>query len=112
MIKSARIADRAEPGTVLVSDVVKQLCEGKQVVLRDELGGQDRDKYDRLLRYVFLEDGTHVNAEIIKQGYGHAYTRFPFSKMEEFRAAERYARETQKGMWVEPVGESNTRSEF
>ena len=29
VIKAARIADRAEPGTVLVSDVVKQLCEGK-----------------------------------------------------------------------------------
>jgi endonuclease YncB( thermonuclease family) len=54
------------------SAFTKQLCEGKQVVLRDELGGQDRDKYDRLLRYVYLEDGTHVNAEIIKQGYGHA----------------------------------------
>ncbi len=39
----------------------RQLCEGKQVVLRDELGGEDRDTYDRLLRYVFLEDGTHVN---------------------------------------------------
>ena len=28
-LETWRIADRAEPGTVLVSDVVKQLCEGK-----------------------------------------------------------------------------------
>jgi micrococcal nuclease len=33
------------------SAFTRQLCEGKQVVLRDELGGQDRDKYGRLLRY-------------------------------------------------------------
>ena len=29
MIKASRIADRAEPGQVLVADVVRQLCEGK-----------------------------------------------------------------------------------
>jgi class 3 adenylate cyclase len=29
VIKAARIGDRAEPGQVLVSDVVRQLCEGK-----------------------------------------------------------------------------------
>ena len=81
--------------------------QGKEVVLRDELGGQDRDKYDRLLRYVFLEDGTHVNAEIIKQGYGHAYTRFPFSRMEEFRAYERQAREAGVGLWG--AGDAKTR---
>ena len=35
--------------------------------------------------YVFLEDGTFQNAEIIKQGYGFAYTRFPFKYLDEFR---------------------------
>lgn len=58
-----------------------------------------RDKYGRLLAYVFLEDGTLLNAEIIKQGYGHAYTRFPFAKIEEFRALEREAREAGRGLW-------------
>ncbi len=37
---------------------------------------------------------------------GFAYTRFPFSKMEEFRAAERDARERGKGLWGEPEGGS------
>jgi hypothetical protein len=40
------------------------------------------------LAYVFLEDGTLLNAEIIKLGYGFAYTRFPFARMEEFRRLE------------------------
>jgi hypothetical protein len=44
------------------------------------------------LAYVFLEDGALLNAEIIKQGYGFTYTRFPFAGMEEFRRFEREAR--------------------
>ena len=46
-------------------------------------------------------DGTFLNAEIIKQGYGHAYTRFPFKYMEEFRQYEKEAREAKRGLWAE-----------
>jgi len=81
------------------SEFTKQLVEGKTVVLRDELGGQDRDTYGRLLRYLYLEDGSFVNAEIIKQGYGHAYAKYPFSHMEEFLLYERQAREKGLGLW-------------
>jgi micrococcal nuclease len=89
------------------SEFAGKLVEGKKVVLRDELGGQDRDKYGRLLRYVYLEDGTFVNAEIIRQGYGHAYVVFPFSHMEEFRAYEWQAREKGLGLW----GSTETKAE-
>ena len=58
-----------------------------------------KDRYGRTLAYVFLEDGTLLNGEIIKQGYGHAYTQFPFSRMEEFRRLEREAREQERGLW-------------
>jgi micrococcal nuclease len=81
------------------SEFTRRLVEGKRVALRGETGGQNRDKYDRLLRYVYLEDGTLVNAEIIRQGYGHAYIKYPFSKMEEFIALERQAREQGRGLW-------------
>jgi endonuclease YncB( thermonuclease family) len=59
----------------------------------------NRDRYDRLLRYVYLPDGRLVEAEIIGQGYGFAYTSFPFTKSDEFRALERQAREQNKGLW-------------
>jgi len=60
----------------------------------------DRDKYGRLLRYVFLEDGTLVNEKIISLGYGHEYTyRTPYKYQAEFKDAERNAREGQKGLW-------------
>lgn len=57
------------------------------------------DLYGRTLAYVYLEDGTFLNAEIIKQGYGFAYTRFPFRYIEEFRGYEREAREVKRGLW-------------
>ncbi len=49
--------------------------------------------------YVPLEDGTFLNADIIKQGYGHAYTRFPFKYLDEFRRYEGEAREQERGLW-------------
>jgi micrococcal nuclease len=64
-----------------------------------EYDQQRQDKYGRTLAYVFLEDGTFVNAEIIRQGYGFAYTRFPFTYLEQFRLLEREAREVNRGLW-------------
>ncbi len=49
--------------------------------------------------YVPLEDGTFLNAEIIKQGYGIVYTRLSFQYLGEFRRLEREAREQGKGLW-------------
>jgi micrococcal nuclease len=77
------------------------LVEGKRVALAGGAGSQNRDRYGRLLRYVYLEDGTLVNAEIIRRGYGLAYTRFPFERMEEFRGYERQARAQGRGLWTE-----------
>jgi micrococcal nuclease len=79
------------------SAFTKRLCEGKSVRL--EYDWQKQDKYGRTLAYVYLEDGTFLNAEIIKQGYGHAYTRFPFKYLEEFRGYEKDARESGMGLW-------------
>jgi micrococcal nuclease len=54
----------------------------------------------RTLAYVVLEDGTLLNAEIIKQGYGFAYTRFPFARLDEFRRLELEAREQARRLWA------------
>jgi endonuclease YncB( thermonuclease family) len=77
----------------------QRLVEGKRIRLAYDQ--QHQDKYGRTLAYVYLEDGTFVNAEIIKQGYGFAYTRFPFKYLEEFRTFEREAREAKRGLWGE-----------
>jgi micrococcal nuclease len=80
------------------SAFTKHLVEGKRVRL--EFDQERRDKYGRTLAYVFLGDGTFVNAEIIRQGYGFAYTRFPFRHLDEFRRLEREARESGRGLWA------------
>ena len=84
------------------SDFTRRMVERKRVRLEFDQANAARghkDRYGRTLAYVFLEDGTLLNAKIIKQGYGHAYTQFPFSRMEEFRRLEREAREEQRGLW-------------
>jgi len=77
----------------------KRMVEGKEVRL--EYDWQRKDRYGRLLAYVYLMDGTFLNAEIIKQGYGFAYIKYPFRYMEEFRQYEREARENGRGLWRE-----------
>lgn len=73
------------------------MAKGKR--LRLEHDRQQRDRYGRLLAYVYLEDGTFLNAEIIRRGYGFAYTKYPFRHMEDFRRMEREARESGAGLW-------------
>ena len=79
------------------SAFAKRMAEGQEVHLEYEYPTQDR--YGRTLAYVYLRDGTLLNKEIIEQGYGHAYTRFPFAMMEEFREAQREARAAGRGLW-------------
>ncbi len=79
------------------SDFTRAMVEGKRVRL--EYDWQTKDRYGRLLAYVYLEDGTMLNEAIIKQGYGFAYIKYPFKYIEEFRDHERQARETHQGLW-------------
>jgi micrococcal nuclease len=67
--------------------------------VRLEYGQQRKDKYGRTLGYLYLPDGRFVNLEIIRQGYAHAYTRFPFKYQDQFIQAERESRENQRGLW-------------
>jgi len=50
------------------SAFARRLAEGQVVRLEKDPTGDTRDKYGRLLRYVFLPDGTLLNAEIISPG--------------------------------------------
>ena len=83
------------------SAFTRSLAEGQLVRLEADPTNADRDRYGRLLRYVYLEDGTLLNAVIIAQGYGFAYVKYPFERMEEFRQLEREAREKGRGLWGE-----------
>src|SRR5437868_7924453 len=57
----------------------------------------NRDRYGRLLRYVYLPDGTLMESETIKNGYGFAYTLFPFQKKNDFISDMQTAKAAKKG---------------
>lgn len=76
----------------------KQLVEGKTIKFYKDVN--EMDQYGRWLGFVYLEDGTFVNMELVRQGYGFAYPYPPdVSKSDEFAKAERFARENKLGLW-------------
>jgi len=80
------------------SAFTKDLCGGKKVRL--EFDVEKRDKYGRLLAYVYLEDGTFVNARIMEEGYGQVMTIPPNVKYaDRFIELQRQARDGRKGLW-------------
>ena len=80
-------------------EFTKKLTEGKRVSL--EFDVDRRDRYGRLLAYVYLKgDGTFVNAEIVKQGYASLMTFPPNVKYADlFLKLYREARENRRGLW-------------
>jgi micrococcal nuclease len=88
----------------LSSEFVRNFVEGKRVYLVKEPNYEDRDKYGRLLRYVYLEDGTFVNGKIISEGYAQVYEKFSISKLDELRKLQREARENNRGLWGDIEG--------
>lgn len=78
----------------------RDLVEGKMVRLAKDIS--DRDRYGRLLRFVYLQDGTLANELLVREGYASVATYPPdVSKEDIFRAAERMARGEKKGLWSE-----------
>ncbi|MDO8582086.1 MAG: thermonuclease family protein [bacterium] len=75
----------------------KKLILGKHVRLEPDV--EDRDKYHRLLRYVWLGD-TMVNEQLMQDGYAQVMTIPPNVKYaDRFRVAQTQAREAKRGLW-------------
>jgi len=81
------------------TDYLTKLLGDNDVKLVADPTNSNRDRYDRLLRYVYLPDGTNVNAKMIEEGYAFAYTSFPVTQMDEFIELERQAKEANRGLW-------------
>ena len=79
------------------SDRNKQLVEGKTVRLEKDVS--NTDKYNRLLRYVWV-DGKMVNAVLVEEGFARAASFPPDVKHQDlFQRLERQAREAKRGLW-------------
>ena len=82
----------------IAAKFTKSLVEGKRVKL--EFDVEKKDRYGRLLAYVYLPDGRMLNAELVKEGYAHVYTFPPNVKyVNMFLELQREARENKRGLW-------------
>lgn len=96
-------ADQAKSSIAFTKDALL----GKEVRLEydpalDSAG--NKDSAGDILAYVYTQDGTLFNAEMIKQGMAFARVTEPFKRLEEFRSYEREAMESMRGVWGPPGG--------
>jgi len=89
-----------------VSEFTKKTLQGEKVRLEFEPLNQ-KDKYGRLLAYVYLSDGSLFNAELIKRGYARVIAPSYFRHYDEFRNYQQEAMVAGRGIWaaeIEKVG--------
>jgi micrococcal nuclease len=90
-----------EPGGRAAAGVNRELVSGRRVRL--ELDAQPRDRYGRLLAYVWVEE-TMVNAELVRRGYAQVMTVPPNVRHQPlFLKLQREAREAGRGLWGDPA---------
>ena len=102
-----------EFGTIS-SDFTKERLLDQTIYLEKDVS--DTDRYGRLLRYIYLEDGTFFNELLVKEGYAQLSTFPPDLKyLDIIQTAETYARENDLGLWAyeedktPPVSKENGR---
>ena len=84
----------------------KELIQKKTVKIETDPTQDTRDKYGRLLAYVFLDDGTNINKKLIEEGYAYEYTyERPYKFQSEFKTAQHDAEQQKKGLWAPGVCE-------
>jgi micrococcal nuclease len=84
------------------SNKAKEILTGKKVRLETDPISGERDKYDRLLRYVFLENGISFNKLMISEGFAYEYTYngIPYKYQAEFKQAQKEAESAKRGLWA------------
>lgn len=79
---------------------LKELLNDASVSLESDPTQDNRDKYQRLLRYVYKEDGTFVNDYMVRNGYAFEYTYLlPYMYQDQFHGAQQYASDNNLGLW-------------
>ncbi len=86
------------------SNKAKELLTGREVRIETEASQGERDKYGRLLGYIYRDDGLFFNKYMIEEGYAYEYTyRLPYKYQAEFKSAQKSAEALKKGLWAPGV---------
>ncbi len=83
----------------LASIYTEGVLLNQKIILLPDSTNNDTDRYGRLLRYVYLEDGTMFNLKITQDGYAYAYVKYPVIYAEQFLQAQYEARVNSRGLW-------------
>lgn len=88
-----------QPYSIEASNYMKERLT-KGAIVKIEKGNPERDKYGRLLAYVWI-DGENINKTLLQEGYARvAYVDEPNTKyLDEFRAAEQTAKDLKLKVW-------------
>jgi endonuclease YncB( thermonuclease family) len=81
------------------SEFTKKRVEGKTVRIALEPFEKSRDKYGRLLAYVFLPDPTMLNEQLLIHGMGYADERFDHIYRRRFLVHQKQAQKEKQGLW-------------
>lgn len=82
----------------------KELAVGTKVMVEEGVKGHERDKYGRLLAYIYLPNGKMYNEEVVKKGLARvAYIYEPNTKhLSDLKEDENYAKSHKLGIWSIP----------
>lgn len=103
-IDSPEVVDEEKPVQCFgkeASSKAKEILTGKKITIESDLTQGDRDEYERLLRYVFLDD-LNFNKFMISEGYAREYTfkGKSYKYQSEFIQAEQKAQGNKRGLWA------------
>jgi endonuclease YncB( thermonuclease family) len=78
----------------------RRLALGKRVVLKGDATQDTRDRYGRLLAYVWIPGGKDLGYQLIGGGFGKVYVyRDAFQRLGAYRRAEQAAKGSTRGQW-------------
>jgi len=104
--KARRDSKRSHTDMAQILQSGKRAAEYTKTLLKPgellavEFDVEKRDRYGRLLAYIFLSDGRMLNEEIVKNGYASVLTIPPnVNYQKRFIEAYRYARRNNLGLW-------------
>ena len=93
--------ERNEPGYAAAGAALRRLLGDGLIELEFEKPGVPvKDEYGRLLAYVRVR-GENANVEMVRLGWSRFWTKYGAGRYaDDFRRAEREAREAQRGLWA------------
>lgn len=77
---------------------LSQILEGQTIDLVADKISNDRDRYNRLLRYVIF-NGIDINKKMLLDGYAFAYLKYHFEKESEYKIAQLDGNKNKNGIW-------------